>query len=226
MSEKLLPPVFRKDAPFVVTYPYSEISDGVGMQEFQGTEVKVESTRDYLLSTLTSTHSNDIMTTGTITSGTSTKVIDLDFDVPFNLPRTMEGEAIISGTLGSGQGTTDSGNEAFIIFTLIKSSGGTPANIGSAVQTETITFPNIPVANVATSKVLTIDYTIPNTNFKKDDILRLNVAVWAKKIGGDGSTIAIMHDPMNRNDEETTKHKEDAHTSKLPLQIPFLLDRT
>jgi len=112
-----------------------------------------------------------------------------------------------------------------LIFKIRKYSGSTESEIASG-QTASVKYSGVESGN--TISLVTIPMTIPQTHFKKDDVLRLTIEGWGKVLAtGDNQKgkLYIATDPMNR-DGDRIKPSSDDPTSitKLNLYLPFRLD--
>jgi hypothetical protein len=79
---------------------------------------------------------------------------------------------------------------------------------------------------VAKKKVHYFPITIPQTHFKRGDILRVTLECWSYQGASAGNgTFAIAHDPMNRDGNYIKPSSDDpATTTQFKIEIPFRLD--
>jgi hypothetical protein len=227
MVNKTISGLFNAQNNVLATYDYTDIAQGRGIILFKAFTSNTEGTTGYHLGT-EDIYSSDIeIASIDFTVGAPyTKVLDKDFDLtPFNLPRTIKGTAIISACfclVNSGGGSTT--RYAYLIFKIRKYSGSTESEIASG-QTDTVTYAGDSESN--TISLVTMPITIPQTHFKKDDVLRLTIEGWGRVDGSSTQKgkLYIGTDPMNR-DGDNIKPSSDDPTSitKLNLYCPFRLD--
>jgi len=204
----MIPETFRSTgAPNLINYDWQDVADGTGIIHFKGAVISGGN----ILTTQT-LYSNTIETFAT--AGTSTsyvKLIDLDFDLSaFNTPRTIKGKAIVS--FGIDITRNDFVSHKFIAK-IRKYSGTTETEICNGEVEYSL------AANWEGTSTMT--FAVPETSFKKGDILRLTMEGWSKDDDGDGGqTQAIGHDPMNRDGTHITPSTVDSKTS-LDFYCPF-----
>ena len=209
-----LPLEYRKSGEgAIASYAYTDIAEGTGIVTFYGLHTKETTTDSYILTQNSGAYSNDQNSTVSTTTGSAIKILDLDFDTTFNLPKRIKGTAFVTGTIGCNvrnAGTTT----IYFIAKIRKVSDGTETEIANS-QSESLAVTGSP-------SVSTLSVKIPITtqaNFKKDDILRLTMEIWSGQDGG-ASTSIFYHDPLGRDD--ATLDADD--TSKLIFYVPFVLD--
>ncbi len=217
MAEQLLPQVFRKDPPYVITYNWTDIINGLGYQTFYGfTTTDSVSTKYSLIESTTNKFSSVIDTAGAATTNAAyTKVLDVDFDLSeFNAPRIINGTAYLRMSYWA-EGTS-SGVYTYIIAKIRKWDGTTETEIAS-VQSEELN-------NYDVNKTLSMEIEIPLTHFNKNDQLRLTIEGWAKDAGATASSnIVISHDPQNRAGTYMNPAGDSSGllTTRIILQMPF-----
>jgi hypothetical protein len=194
----------------VASYDYTDLAEGTGITEFFGYTHKETTTIGYGLSTK-ELYSNDIYTKGTPTSNDLQKVLDLDFDVALNLPKTIKGKLKVS--ISALHHATNNAITYFIIK-LRKWDGTTETEIancqtGSHTGTSTADF----YVNFLS------EITVPATHFKKGETIRLTVEAWHDATDYTVSYCYLYHDPKNRNASGSTPY-----TTQLIFQVPFKLD--
>jgi hypothetical protein len=227
MVNKTISGLFNAQNNVLATYDYIDIAEGRGVILFKAFTSNTEGTTDYHLGT-EDIYSSDIETVSTdFTVGVPyTKVLDKDFDLtPFNLPRTIKGTAIINTCFclvnSGGTGTT---RFAYLIFKIRKYSGSTESEIASG-QTDTVTYTGYEEGS--TISLVTIPITIPQTHFKKGDVLRLTIEGWGRVDGSSTQKgkLYIGTDPMNRDGAQIKPSSDDPTSiTKLNLYLPFKLD--
>ena len=201
----------------IASYDYYDIAEGTGIKKFYGYVTKDSAGLKYYLG-IDAVYSSLIETVTAAAEYPGYNIqLDLDFDLtPFNLPRIIKGTALINQAMHVFVGTKPSVN-AYIIYKVRKWDGTTETEIAS-IQTETIT-------GIA-EKIFSIPITIPKTHFKKGEILRLSVQIYAA-IGdpgtGTGGGTVIGHDPKNRDGTYLTPSTDDTITL-LEFYCPFSID--
>ena len=198
------PNKFKSASPILINYNYTDISDGTGIQVLYGATTQQDATKTYVLSK-ESVYSNDITTTDTISSGTFTKELDLDFDLStFNISKRIKGTAVITASMK----VTASGATSYAYYLARIKKNDTTIATG---QSQTIG------ATAGTNyETMTTKIELPTTtNFEKGDVLRVTVEVWANTTST--GSIWIAHDPMDRT-------YESMETTQLKVNIPFDLE--
>lgn len=218
---------YQSQPAAIVTYDYTDIASGVGYSIFYGGHMgEVTSSGSWLLSD-NEFYSNDIVTKErTDSSGAWELVIDKDFDVTFNLPRVVRGDAIISIPSGMSQQATSTDEFRHDIF-IYRVRDGAPTYL---ISGSSIVHKHTSAGAAETfSEIGTNELAIPETTFKKDDTLRLNVVMMQKGSPAAQPTVyGIAHDPKNRNDPRATaatgKVILDTTDTVLEFHVPFKLD--
>lgn len=192
MADKIRPKrVITQSSPNVVSYDYADIAEGSGFIDYYLFSSETNSAADYHLTNKTSVYSKIPYTQSAVTT-TNSKVIDLDFEIEFNMPRDIEGTAITQFYVGGGA-TVDS-ISAYVVTTIYHYDGTTATSIGTA-QSDTETW------STSARKLFCVPIDISSRqHFKPNDILRVNVAVWAVESNGASDTnVNLQHDPADRN---------------------------
>lgn len=192
-----LPVAFRSSPEAIATYPYTDIKDGTGVVTFYGARISIDATAG-----------NDkyILTTDStlIPSTDETELVsaDVDFDVTFLIPKTIEGEMtfniphFVVGTTQNGQ----------VKVTVIHWDGTTETTL--VAQTDCPLRQNVTNARFDNS----LKVTVPLTSFKKGETLR--ITVW-----GEGTAShRISHVPLGSDTNYTVSG------GRMTFQVPFLLD--
>lgn len=163
----------------IASYPFSDISEGVGYVTYYGTSIYDGSAHDYFLVTDNSLYSTQ--------SGYTATDCDLDFDVEFHTPKILKGRVIVqipgyTGGVGSPSVT--------LTAKLIHYDGSTETTIGAE-----ITLPAITCAGGSSIQDMRVgEWNVSQRNFKAGEILRLNVT--ATKNGGE--TAGVGHSPVDQ----------------------------
>ncbi|KKL85263.1 hypothetical protein LCGC14_1956470 [marine sediment metagenome] len=203
----ILPVKFRKASEAAIaSYNYTDIAEGTGVVTFYGMTTKQDTTKTYILTSSATNFSNDASTGSAAVTTTNAIRLDLDFDLStFNLPKRIRGTAIVEASLSATKNAT---SMAYYYIAKIKKND---VVIGQA-QSETNSV-------ASDTKYETMTVKIPITtiqNFKKSDILRLTMEVWAGTASGSGS-VSLFHDPKNRTVATSL-------TTQLKVDVPFVLD--
>lgn len=215
---------FRQSGlPSITSYTFTDIAEGTGIVAFYGCDTYEEGARDYILTTNTPYSNNKF--TGIIASGTGAEtLLDLDFDVTFNIPKVVKGNVYANVTWVSGHTTTaNKEGVSFIDFNVIHYDGTTETQLANATSesitstsTTTETKTAFVKANVATAK-----------QFKKGDTLRLNIQLKQTSGGSGGHEVTLFHDPQNRTVTATSGSSaidETPDTTSLIFYVPFQID--
>lgn len=197
----------------IASYSYTDIAEGTGVINFLGFSSIDDTTVDYHLTSNASVYSNSKVLSTSTTTGGSSKDIDNDYDITFNLPQRMKGTIYtnISTFVTSNVGGATS---YFFIIKIRKWDGSSETEIASG---QSITFTN--VGSASAKEWITQLIPIPVTtlqHFKKGDTLRITVEGWSNRSSGAGN-FGYGQDPAGRLDE-----LED--TTKFQNFVPFILD--
>lgn len=191
----------RDTQGYVSSYDYYDLASLTAYKNFYG----VGTNEGYFLSPeAIGSNENDKMTQ--IAAGP-----ELNFDALFNVPKRIGGKAFIGVTnflLGGGTPPA-TGNIKVKVYHV---RGVTETAISSQITSDTFS------ANGEQDYRFSIELDITPTNFKKGDILRLEI-IGAGSNGGAGGQTAITHDALN-NILTTTAHVFINSTS-LDFMVPF-----
>jgi hypothetical protein len=201
---------FSTTSPVLATFSFQDIRAGEGLVAYYPATTQVDATTGYILTSDSSTYSNDETVAVTLTNEASyIKALDLDFDTSiFQLTQTFEGTCNITfshSITGGNQGNT------YLIFKIRKWDGTTETEIAE-VQTENINSSLGDKEITGLTKV-----TIPRTNFAVGETLRLTMEVWGINNHATPVIITIKTDPTNRNGTAT-------NPNFLKLNMPQRLD--
>ena len=200
---------------FIANYDFIDIARGMAMQTFYLGNEKKTTTLDYLLEDQVF-WSNNKTQESTINGGLA-KEMDLDFDVEFQLPRIIEGKALINlpfGVRGDAGPTTCT---CYMIFKIRKYSGGEIELVNGTTETLTCSSVN-PITSIACMQL-----DIPRTHFKKGDLLRLTVEVWGNRTAGAGTGFcAIGIDPKSR--DPAANALPSGNETQAIFIVPFRID--
>lgn len=215
--------LFPRDESFIATFDSKEIADGTGVIVFDGFSDVEETTTSYNLSN-NQPQSNSVLTkSATIDVTTFTKVLDLDFDLTtFNLPKTIEGTAIINAT---GEISAQNGTRELYFIAKIRKWDGSSETEVASVQSQTMTK----TTNATVSKTFCMRVAIPRTPYNKGETLRVTMEVWTKNSQNSNYNVFIWHDPSDDSTPSTGISSEadsftPGRTSRLTFLIPFDLN--
>jgi len=228
----VLPTPFTTSSPTIATYDFTEIAEATGFVTFYGSQSIDDTTKTHFLSS-NKTNSQFIVTKAALSTESFSKVIDLDFDVLFNLPQTVRGTARANITVGGGNlGSANTVGQAYAVIRLRHWDGTTETEVAEA-QTHKIEWASN--ANYSEIMNVALDATA-SQHYKKGDTLRMTVEIWGKVgSGANGSDCGFGHDPNERIDPGLTEAippvadtqgqvVTDANTTQLSFLIPFRLE--
>ena len=203
---------FPEPSPVIASYNYTDIAEGTGIVVFYGYTTE-SPTEEYNLGTSVF-YSKKVETISSVfTSGSWGKKLDVDFDLsPFNYPKSIRGDAIVSITSGY-EGSGAGASEAYVIARIRKWDGSTETEIASG-QGETKTIGG----GGAETQLDLIKITVPKTHFKKGETLRLTIECYGKTTTASNTEIGFAHDPKERT---TGRLTSGAETRVLQVNIPF-----
>lgn len=213
----------------LVNYDYFDVAEGTGIKNFYGgqsayavTSGSLDAITKYFLTTDNTIYSNKIAEkTKTIAGEVWQICSDVNYDVQFNLPKTIYGQARCSLT----QGGVVAANitQVMVTTSLFKVTGGTSTLMASGA-TIPLMMQNVSVSGAVCN--IPYDLTGQKWNFKSGDILRLAVQLW---VSGSVTTNYVGYgcDPADRDDIGDASGAiviPSSRTTQLKLQVPFKLD--
>jgi len=187
----------------IVSYDYYDIGEGTGIKSFYAGDVL----DDYILSS--QVFYGDVGRT-IITSGN----VDIDFDLTaFNTPKTIKGTVLINfGMSRERDGTAGSSLMAYTATIYIRHvRGATETELGN----EAVTVSGQMGASAHSVKLHAFQIAIPQTHFKKGDILRVSAIISTTSEFGQ---VIFAHDPKSRT------FTDFADSSQFKIDVPFKLD--
>ena len=200
----------------IATYDFFDLGSGKGIKTFYAGDynfVSATQSRSYVI--------NPNIFFSDIGSTTTSGGDVIAFDMTLNRSLLVQGETIINVPFMF-HSTTGTILQTNIIGEIQKVSGGTPTTLGSGT-----TFKRKTVGlNDTVPQMAAIAFEMNKTNFKKNDILRLNVISSGSYTGGANSVI-IGHDPAGRTapaDIPTSAANAWSPTSALTIQLPLVVD--
>ena len=194
----VIPINYRKSAEgSIASYDYFDIAEGTGILTLYGA-----TTTTGAILTKNIVYSTTIEESGAGSAPSQTFELS-----PFNLPKIISGTAYINVTMEADSVSTP--YTAYLVFQFYKNSD----TLGSATSGAVLT---------AASEYKTGLYSvaIPETNFKKGDVLKLEVTMVDSASNGH---LAWGHDPKNRDGTYITPTTTET-TTQLVVNVPFKID--
>jgi hypothetical protein len=215
MSKFGVPKDYRKSPQKLVSYDFTDLLTGRAYKTYYGGRTA----QGYFATTQAQNSDFENLTTIStqFTSGGNAKRIDIDFDITFDIPQTIEGDLIINGTVGSVSPDSGKAKENLVVQALKNG-----VHVASAATLHVFVGDN--QVNTPASNEHAVILTMPKTRFNKGDVLKLTHEVWAQETaGGKNSKVSLAHDGGNRNDDNdaTDKTIEDDDSTILKWDIPF-----
>ena len=182
----------------VASYSFTDIASGVGYVSFFGTQFS-DNSYNFVLNTLTGDERKTLLSNG----------LEINFDLAFDRPRTINGNVLFSYTIESGAA---SGTSSITIKLFHVASGGTETQLGGTATGTDIS------ADAARRD--THAFSVTNQVMKKDEKLRIE---WVIKTST--NVVNLWHDPSNEaktlvNDPQTTA----VIRTDMIIDVPFRID--
>ena len=154
-------------------------------------------------------------------AGGVTKDIDLNFDIEFDEPAIIEGEAVVNVSYEAIAGGSAANTTIFLdIFIYHVDSGASETQLANNT-TATITV-NTGIGDIA--KRIAELMTIARTRFKKGEKLRVNIEGWTGSGSGTGAQRSMVyHDPTNRLATDSGDSDHSTHDTTLFIDVPFVI---
>jgi len=215
----------------IASYDYIDIASGTGYFVFYGANTGDGSiSGSYVLSD-NAFYSQRITTFGTV-GATQTKVVDVDFDVQFNLPRDINGNMFVSVPLGVGRNTADAGGNctANVSGSIIHYDGTNETPLGTFISPDFGPIDDATYSN--DTKVMSCMIPISETHFKSGEILRVHVEAYGVVTVAGGRSVGIGHDPKNQPDDNAAGEGLTIYDSvsttfgitTMEVHVPFKMD--
>jgi len=221
-----IPKKFLKTAEGIISVGVTDVISGKVITTFYGGETVAN---DEELSTVAfdSDHITKINSRTIASLGVAEKSLDVDYDVKFQVPTTIEGVATANISIGInkvGSGTTT----FYGILKARKWDGTTETELASDSSLDEIV--TVTGAATVTSKRYAFKLDIPKTDFRVDDTLRLTVEVWVNRSGTNGVIVSgFGQDAANRDDDgegtATDQVIVDADDTTLKFIVPNTLQK-
>ena len=157
----------------LVNYNYVDIINGTGYSVYylcKGADSYFLTTNSNVVSDY---HTSLPLILGTVAFS---KSVDEDYDILFNAPRTIKGTAIINIPLAMNYAAGGADIVMKALIRIRKWDGSTETEIAN---NETSEF----ASDVTASKIKIVEISIPETNFKQGEYLRVTIEIWQKQIG-------------------------------------------
>jgi hypothetical protein len=237
--------IINKQTP-IASYDYGTIARGINVENFYGGKYMYISGSAMVSGMILSNkvfYSKELTSKKNIATTGFSPGIDVDFDLSFGLPRTINGTILINIPQGFNtlSNVTNAAKLYLDIYLYKVDTSGTATLLVSG-STFISQFKPLAVNNdEAYSRIETIGLSLTNQKFKKNEKLRMNVKQFVA--AGNTNTIiaGIGHDPANRDDnnegeaivagstgpviqnntEGTDRFQTDTN---LIMQIPFKID--
>lgn len=214
----------------IATYTYTDIAAGTGVQTFYAATAPSGTnflTDKQIYSDIVFLSRECPLFTLQTTEGGASALVDYDFDVTFNLPRSIKGDCFVEIPEGIRKTAVGASNTFQRMHAYIRKwNGSTETNLvsmsgsiwdsGSGSATKT----NLTVLNG----------NIPLTHFKKGETLRLTIQDRTWNVGQDYALLFFGVDPQGRLTSDNSKVSGGALTfatgdpTALRLFIPFRID--
>ena len=197
-----VPIIYRKSQEgAIVTYDYVDLAEGTGIIAINAAQVNISGSSLFILNrNALYSAAIEMLVDGSAGGGAS---VTNNFNLSsFNLPRTAQGTALINFSAINLGSTLD------IKFTLQRVRGSVVTDLG---------FEWMQRMTGAVALTHLIPITIPKTIFKKGDILRLAVYMFAT-----GGISYVGIDPQNRNGTHFTAA---TNPTKMTIYMPWRIDQ-
>lgn len=200
--------IYRKAAEgATASFDFVDLASGLGFQTFDATVMKSDSGTSFALVT------NQIKSARIETSSGNSGIVNLTFySSPFNLPRTVKGEAVFSAGYNSAIGGASSGTS--LAVSLSKWNGTTRTIIGAS-QALNYTA----VSNIISQALFLLPCS--QTIIKQGEQLRLDVDI-ESRTAGTGHQITIGHDPSDRDGVQV--NAASGATTRMRVLVPFRIN--
>lgn len=212
----------------LVNYNFTDIAAGTGVVEFYGGRLGDNVKASYALLN-NKFYSSRVLTDNDCASSAYVKYLDLDFDIEFNLPKTINGNVLVNIPVGA-QGLDPTTLYMFPAVRIRKWDGTTETELGYA-SGGILYSPGLGDGDFIYG-MGALGIPIINVNFKKGETLRVTAELWALNgLGTPAQQIFIGHDPQGRatSGYETTPTGNPQLTfgttpSVFTVQVPFKLN--
>lgn len=202
--------LFPKRREVQASYDWIDISDASGYIVFDGVK-NYNATQTHIL--IKSSLINDLIPNSNtnLLNVSSTSAIDIDFDLEeFKLPIIIKGTSIFRCSIATD--TALGSGEITVTFKVRKWDGSTETDLVSVSSVA-----STPSSNKEKGYILTAD--IPQTSFKKGEILRVSVGVAFA-----GNDCGLSFNPLDTAITPSGCAEITAGNSRLTVAIPFKIE--
>lgn len=217
-------------AASLANYNWIDAAEGTGIVVYYGFSTEDNGTTTYGMTTDTP-HSNTVLTFGETTGAAAEKVLDLDFDLEYNLPKTIKGKFYASVPFVQGNTDLNYHADSWIVVKVRKWDGASETEIASNTKS---TVKSTASAEVR-SFIVFIEIDIATaTTFAVGDSLRVTVELWLERLAANNGRGALFHDPADRTHDSAQDNgysagvdsalDEDAGVTQLKFYVPYKLD--
>ena len=222
-----LPSKYDTEENVLANYNFFDIADGTGIVNFYGSQSIMSGL--IVLAYLTSDgtqYSGKVVEKVKPPINATTKVSDINYDVTFNLPQRIKGQARLSVT----QGTLASGGvncQVFLITKLYHVNSAGAEDLMASADTQTTDEADSGGTQASVTRNLNYDLSSQIWSFKAGDKLRLNIECWGISGNNANNVVGYGIDPQDRDDSVTpdgTICISASDTTQMKLAIPFILD--
>jgi hypothetical protein len=198
--------------PAIASYDFFDIADGSGYQQFYGTE---DGAGNFAMVRTATVFSDNVETTGNQNTAGGVVVFNKNFEIVFNLPKTIKGKVLTS--VPSTHQEDGAGNKSHTrTVEVFHYDGTTATSLGSGTSSTTATAG----AMAERERVGLVSVDVSERHFKRGDTLRINVQLTATTSTASTHLWAIGHDPAGRIVTRTG----ELPTSQMVFNIPFRID--
>lgn len=209
-----VPLVYRKKGnKFVISYSYTDVAAGVGVQEFKLTTHKNSTTQSYALTT-DSSYAYEVAHDVNIAGASFQQGFSQNFDIEFQTPRTIASADMIMNITGYMNGNISTNGHVYLSGSVVRLSGATETTIAT-FKSDTKDSGG---AGTTVERLVALKSTCTQTIFRVGDKLRLKLEVWTKLDTG-VCTYGFGCDPAGRTLD--SGFGTDARSS---LYIPFKIN--
>ena len=216
---------FTTTSEAILSFDAVDFADGSGVVEFFGSNTEDNGVKKYNLSR-SQTFSNDKITLGNVGSGTNQIVLDIDFDITFNFPKTIKG--IIRANIPILSGCASPSNRDSVDFVKMfirRFDGSIETDIVNTTKSSTLST----ASNASKGDVFSVEIDVPNEEyFRAGETLRITIHVIQQTNGSNGTFLGLCHDPQARAIVSADYHSgcftvgTSPDTTALKFFIPFL----
>lgn len=225
----------------LASYDYVDVADGTGVIKFYAGGMRISGSTLYRLdrNVFASAYGSQTSATNRVDYNSTRKVvsdanyanqIDLDFDTSaLNLPRILKGTMLCQIPLTMYGDPSDVGCIAYCVLNVYKvSATGTE----TLIATENSGLMTMDGGYGNSDKYFSFPVTIPTTNIKRGEKIRINVNIWAKDTGGSADPgIMLTYEPTNiaitaqdASGDNAKRCTRTAGFSNMLFYIPFRID--